>query len=400
MRETLGNKKLWLYGGLLLLPFCLLGWWIVDYLALFSTSSLDNGPVVIDQRALDTKPDPVPYEAVPIVGGLDVPWSLVFTDTDRWLVSERSGSIRIVEDGRVLNESLVSFDNISNTAEEGLMGLALDPDYAVNRLVYACYAAPGEDGLQDRVVRFEDLGDDVGAIETILEGIPAARFHAGCRLGFGPDKKLYITTGDATNGSIAQDQASLGGKILRINADGSYPEDNPFDNSPIWSLGHRNPQGVAWQPGTDQLFATEHGPSIVDGPAGGDEVNIIQRGANYGWPIVSHERSDERFISPLLVFTPAVAPSGATFYDSDVLPQFADDFFFATLKGEGIIRVVFDRQEPSKVIQYEKLEGIDFGRIRDVVQGPDGSLYFLSSNRDGRGELRDDDDHIYRLAPL
>ena len=158
-------------------------------------------------------------------------------------------------------------------------------------------------GLADKVVRLIDGNDSIIIDEVLLENIPAARNHAGCRIKFGPDKRLYITTGDALDEDIAQDINSLGGKILRMNQDGSIPVNNPFENSLVYSFGHRNSQGIDWT-ANSILLSSEHGPSGFDGPPGGDEVNKINEGANYGWPIVSHEDIDPRFITPLEVFTP------------------------------------------------------------------------------------------------
>lgn len=359
------------------------------------------------------------YDLESVANGLYVPWSIVFTNPTRALISERNGSIRVMENWVLFDEPLYIFDEIDSTGEEGLMGLALDPDYTNNGYVYACLAYPKDDKIVDRVVRLTDPAAEVarsgiepvfvsvynnGNLEptTIIDNIPAARFHAGCELGFGPDGKLYITTGDATDKHIAQDLDSLGGKILRINSDGSIPEDNPFPNSPIWSLGHRNPQGIDWHPVTDQLVATEHGPSVFDGPAGGDEINLIEAGANFGWPLVSHEKSQAGLVDPLLVFTPAIAPGSGAFYSGEMFPEFENDYFVGMLKGEGILRVVFSDTENEEldVAFYQKLPGIDVGRVREITQAPDGSIYFTSSNRDGRGELRDGDDSIYRLTPI
>lgn len=390
------SKRIILFAatGVLLISGILAAW----YFGLLATNTLRDGPVVLREAAM--KPSSVPYETQEVARGLTVPWDAIFTSNNRMLVSERSGTIRVIENDQLQTEPLLRLTDVSNESEEGLMGLAVDPEYANNKLIYACFATASGGGLSNKVVRFEDRGSTTGPVTTVIANIPAAQYHAGCRLGFGPqDKKLYVTTGDATDRNIAQQLNSLGGKILRINPDGSIPTDNPFAGSPVWSLGHRNPQGIAWQPGTGQLFATEHGPSGFDGAAGGDEVNSITKGANYGWPVVSHERKDARFISPLLVFTPAVAPSGATFYDSDVLPQFKGDLLFAGLRGEGIYRVVFTGSELSQVARYEKLSDINRGRIRDVTAGPDGAIYFLTSNRDGRGKPQNGDDKVYRLAP-
>ncbi len=346
-----------------------------------------------------TQSSPVSYAVTSVVDGLYVPWSIVFTAKDRWLVSERSGSIRIVQSGKLVSAPLATF-TVSSQSEEGLMGLALDPDYVKNKQVYACYASLSNGTMTDRVVKFEDKGNLAGPPTTLIDAIPAAVNHAGCRLSFGPsDQKLYITTGDATNKAYPQNFSSLGGKILRINSDGSIPQDNPVAGSPLWTLGHRNPQGLAWQPGTNQLFATEHGPSGNDGPPGGDELNIIQKGANYGWPIISHDKTDSRFVTPLLIFTPAVAPAGAMFYNSNVLSQFKNNLLFAALKGEGVYRVVFDQSSSGKILSHQKISDIDIGRVRDVQQGPDGFIYLLTSNRDGRGTVRSGDDKIYRVSP-
>ena len=372
--------------------------WAVQYFGLLAKDRFNQGPVVV--RPTAPKPNSVPYQVKEVTTGLNVPWDMVFTSGNRILVSERSGTIRVIEQGKLVAEPLLRITEVSNVSEEGLMGLALDPDYTTNKLVYACYAYATRDGLRDRVIKFEDRDNATGPIMTVIDNIPAAQYHAGCRLSFGPqDKKLYITTGDATDKNIAQQLSSLGGKILRVNSDGSIPSDNPFSGSPVWSLGHRNPQGTAWQPETNQLFSTEHGPSGFDGAAGGDEVNIITKGGNYGWPVVSHQRTDTRFISPLLVFTPAVAPSGATFYSSDVLPQFKGDLFFTGLRGEGLYRIELTGSERNQVARYEKLSDVNYGRLRDVAAGPDGSIYFVTSNRDGRGQPRAGDDKLLRISP-
>ena len=208
-----------------------------------------------------------------------------------------------------------------------------------------------------------------------------------------------MTTGDATEGKLAQRLDSLAGKILRLNSDGSRPSDNPFPDSLVWSLGHRNPQGIAWHPKTGVMYETEHGPSLVDGPAGGDEVNVIVAGANYGWPLVSHEKTRDGTVAPITLFTPAEAPASAVIYGGSLLPQFFGNLFFGALKGEGLVRIVIDDDDPEKVMRIEKLDNVRFGRIRDVAQGPDGAIYFSTSNRGGRGEPTGADDRIFRIVP-
>jgi aldose sugar dehydrogenase len=344
--------------------------------------------------------DSVDYDVEVFAENLYVPWSIVFTSDSRLLVSERDGKIRVINDGNLSEEPLHVFQEVSSDAEEGLMGMTLDPDYGTNRLIYVCYAYRKGSQLVDKVVQVQDQGDSVEILRTIIDAIPAARFHAGCRIKFGPDNKLYITTGDATNKQLAQNLDSLAGKILRINSDGSIPEDNPFPGSPIWSLGHRNPQGIDWHPESKELWSTEHGPSGFDGPGGGDEVNAIVQGGNYGWPKVSHEEIAEPFEAPKIVYTPAAAPASGHFYYGTQFPQFTNNFLFGGLQTEGIHRVVLTEDTPHEVILHEEISGIgDVGRVREVTEGPDGYIYFSTSNRDGRGSVRPGDDKIYRLVP-
>ena len=341
----------------------------------------------------------VSWEIEVVAQGLYVPWSIIFTNEERMLVSERSGKIRTVEDGELKADALYTFTDISGVEEAGLMGLAVDPDYASNNFIYACYTRQTSGGMVNRVVRLADLGSSLVLDSILLDDIPAAQYHDGCRLGFGPDGKLYVTTGDAQQSDLAQNLDSLAGKILRINSDGTIPEDNPFSNSAVYSYGHRNSQGIAWQPDSGLLYATEHGPSGWDGPEGGDEINLIQAGANYGWPLVSHDNSIEGAEDPLIQFTPAVAPSGAMIYNSDILPMFTGDLFFGALRGEGLVRIMLDSQNPETLGEVEWVVE-DAGRVRDVVQGSDGLIYFCTSNEDGRGTIQAGDDKIYRLVPV
>lgn len=342
--------------------------------------------------------EPVTYTIEEVVQNLQVPWSIVFTGSDRMLVAERPGTVRVVENGQLKPEPLIRFQEVSSTGEEGLMGMTLHPDYDQNSWIYACLAYPKDGQLVDKVVRLIDRQDSLELDQVILDDIPAARFHAGCRVAFGPDEKLYVTTGDAIDKNLAQDLESLAGKTLRLNDDGSVPTDNPFPNSYVFSYGHRNAQGLDWHPITGEMYQSEHGPSVFDGPAGGDEVNLVRAGQNFGWPVVSHERSREGMIDPLLVFTPAEAPGSGSFYTGSVFPQFVNSFLFGALKGEGIIAVSFSLEAPSQVLSYEKLD-ISVGRVRDVVTGPDGMIYFSTSNTDGRGDDRPGDDKIYRVVP-
>lgn len=377
--------------GIIVVPLAL--WWLSERLGIFQ-----GDPTPIQENISKEKEgeeEAKAFELKPIAEGLEVPWSAVFTSPERLLVTERPGMVTVIENGEKKN--LHAFSSVSSSSEEGLMGMALDPHYSENKYIYFAYTH-NESGKQEvRIARLTDEGERLTNEHVILDGIPAAKYHAGCRLAFGPDQKLYITTGDATDKSTPQNLNSLGGKILRLNADGSIPEDNPFEGKPVFSYGHRNSQGLAWDTRTGELYATEHGPSVFDGPAGGDEINHIMPGANYGWPLVSHKEKYKDTEEPLVVFTPAVAPSGMLFYTGTELPQFTNTLLFAGLKGEGLYQVIIENNDPDDVEEYKKVEGVDVGRIRDVFQGPDGGLYVMTSNRDGRGKVQENDDKIYRL---
>jgi len=376
-----------------------LTYFVVDRFALFQ-KSVPFGEVQGNGAPSETSaPESVPYIVEEMVHGLEVPWSIAFTAPNRILVTERPGRLRVIFDGVLQEKPLQIFSEVVTGGEEGLMGLALDPDYAENKLLYLSLAYEQGGKMYVEVLRFRDADDHLEDRTLLIDHIPAAQFHAGSRIAFGPDDKLYITTGDATERNFAQDLKSLAGKILRLNPDGSIPAGNPFPESPVWSYGHRNPQGISWHPETGELYETEHGPSVFDGPAGGDEVNHITKGANYGWPLVSHEKKKEGTVAPLLVFTPAEAPSSLLIYSGKVLPQFQNDLFFGALVGEGLMRLKLDPQNPDKISAFEKLKEVQLGRIRAVTEGPDGFIYFSTSNRDGRGKPQANDDRIFRIRP-
>ena len=359
------------------------------------TIAADTAPT----EATPTVPAATSWKVEELVQGLEIPWSIVFTSAERLLVSERPGRVREIVDGQLNPEALYTFTDVVTVEETGLMGMVLDPNYADNKTLYACYTSQDASGMFDRVVRMTDNGDSLTLDGVLLDGIPAAKYHAGCRLGVGPDGRLYITSGDARVPSSAQDLNSLAGKILRINLDGSIPSDNPFPGSAVYSYGHRNPQGLAWQPGSGRLYATEHGPSGSDGPQGGDEINLIQPGANYGWPLVSHDAVLEGTESPLIQFTPAVAPAAAMFYSGDVLPMFDGKFFFGALRGEGVVMVTISAQDPKSIEDVQWIVS-DAGRVREVTESPDGLIYFTTSNQDGRGTYRAGGDRVYRIVPV
>jgi aldose sugar dehydrogenase len=341
----------------------------------------------------------VSFRVEKVAGGLEVPWSIVWAPDGRMIFTERPGRVRVMEKGTLNPKPLLTLTDVESAGEAGLMSVALHPQFNSNHFVYLSYAYTSG-GLRVRVVRYREAAEGLVDRKVIIEDLPAARAHAGCRIRFGSDGKLYVTTGDATNRNLAQQLNSLAGKTLRLNDDGTVPQDNPFvgrqDARPeIWSLGHRNAQGLDFQPGTNLMFQTEHGPSGFDGPGGGDEVNIVEKGKNYGWPTIHHTETAAGLESPLLEYTPACAPGSGAFYRGSVLPQFKENFFFGCLRGERVIRVVLDGR---RVVSQENLLQ-NYGRIREVAEGPDGYLYVSTSNRDGRGRPAEDDDRILRLVP-
>ncbi len=338
---------------------------------------------------------------------LEVVWSIVFAPDGRMFFTERPGRVRVFENGKMRDKPFFTVSDIEPSGESGLMGMTLHPNFAENHFVYLAYAYRDADGEQNvRVARYRETGETLVEPKTIIEAIPASRYHSGTCLKFGPDGKLYITTGDATKQSRAQKLDSINGKTLRLNDDGTIPNDNPFvgrkdARNEIWTYGHRNAQGMDWQPGTNLMFQTEHGPSIIDGVSlfkrtGGDEVNIVEKGKNYGWAKISHNMTRKGMETPIIEYSPAVAPASGVFYRGDLFPALKGNFLFGTLKGEAIMRLVMDGR---RIVSQDKLFLKEYGRIREVAEAPDGSIYFSTSNRDGRGDPTEADDRILRVVP-
>jgi len=318
---------------------------------------------------------------------LVVPWSIVFLPDTKILVAERSGIIRqIDENGNYKNDPFATISDVKEIGEGGLLGMVLHPDFIQNKYIYLYYTYNGEgEETLNRVVRMKYQDDKLYNQEILLDNIPGASNHNGGRIKFGPDRLLYITTGDAQNPSQAQDKTSLAGKILRVTDEGKVPDGNPFGN-PVYSYGHRNPQGLDWDM-SGRLWATEHGRSGV--VSGLDELNYIEIGKNYGWPVIEGEESRQGMVSPILNSGSTVtwAPSGAAFYGKSL--------FFAGLRGKALYEAVF---EDSGVRIREHLKN-KYGRIREVALGPDNLLYITTSNRDGRGIPSVSDDKILVVDP-
>jgi glucose/arabinose dehydrogenase len=392
-KSKIKPKKLIIFSVLGII-IIILAIFLINYTAILQSPQIKTGAKLeVDSNTISKSID---YTYTAVASNLYVSWSIVFPTENSMYIAQRSGEILYYKNSQP-QSNFYKFSEISATNEEGLMGMVLDPDYPNSPYIYTSLAYEENNQMFVKVVRLTDVNNQAKEVKILLDKIPAAKFHAGSRLRFGPDQKLYITTGDATDKNIAQDLNSLGGKILRINKDGSIPDDNPFPKSAIYSYGHRNPQGIDFDPISGVLFSTEHGPSLFDGAAGGDEFNRILPGKDYGWPKVSHTDSTPEAIDPLLVFTPAVAPASGVFYTGDRYTTLKNAFLFGGLRGEGIFVMYLDETR-QKVTSYEKLN-INEGRIREIAVSPDDYIYFSTSNRDGRGNPNDKSDQIFKLMP-
>jgi aldose sugar dehydrogenase len=338
----------------------------------------------------DTKAGTIKVETV--ATGLSHPWGLAFLPDGRMLVTERSGTLRLVSKDGKLSPPLSGVPKVVVAGQGGLLDVAIDPDFKSNNLVYLTYSEPGEGGAGTAVARGKLGESGLDGVEVIFRQEPKVEGgnHFGSRLAFAPDGKLFVTLGERFTFTPAQDLTNDLGKIVRLNPDGSVPKDNPFvgrtDARPeIWSYGHRNPQGAAIHPETGKLWETEFGPM------GGDELNIPQAGQNYGWPVVSwgshydgraipKPPSHPEFADAIYHWNPVISPSGITFYTADAIPAWKGNLLIAALSGQAIVRLTLDGE---KVVDEER---IPMGaRIRDVVQGPDGAVYALTD--EGNGEI-------------
>lgn len=349
------------------------------------------------QPTQTTTPTPTParkeFQVEVLARNLDVPWSMAYPHGLLFRFTERPGRISALELDKP--PRLLATIEVARISEAGLLGIAIPSfeQFERDRFLYIYYTYREGNALKNRVVRLtEQDGKAINPV-VLLDNIPGSGIHDGGRLKFGPDGKLYITAGDAANSELAQDLRSLSGKILRINPDGSIPTDNPFPGSPVYSFGHRNPQGLDWHPVTGRLYEVEHGPSAHD------ELNLIVPGGNYGWPRIIGKGNNPQFLDPLLESgTDTWAPSGASFYRGDRLVGWQNNFFFAALRGEALHRVTFKGLELKEIDVHQILLRGTLGRLRDVVEGPDGYLYIATNNRDGRGRPTAEDDRILRIV--
>jgi glucose/arabinose dehydrogenase len=315
--------------------------------------------------------------------GMHVPWEIAFLPDGGMLATERSGALRLFG----TSPATIAVPGVVESGEAGLMGMAIHPEFASNRLLYLCHSAKQGAAIENRVVRFRLDGGTLGDETVIVGAIPGAGFHDGCRIAFGPDKKLYVTTGDASKPELAQSTKSLAGKILRVNDDGSIPADNPFGNA-VWSYGHRNPQGIVWD-GQGRLWSTEHGRSGIR--SGFDELNLIVKGGNYGWPDIEGDKTKAGMIAPVKHSgeKDTWAPAGIAFYGGSL--------WFAGLRGSSLYQA--EIADDGSVTRLRAHLRNEYGRFRAVTVGPDEALYVSTSNDDGRGTKRDGDDQILRILP-
>jgi glucose/arabinose dehydrogenase len=315
---------------------------------------------------------------------LEIPWSMVFLPEGEVLFTERPGRVRIIDkDGKLNANPIATISAVKHIGEGGLLGIDLDPEFRDNRHVYLYYTY-GESGgnTLNRVERYKFDGKSLRSDKVIVDGIPGASNHDGGRIKFGPDKFLYITTGDAQEPSRAQDTNSLAGKILRVTKDGQAAPGNPFNNR-TYSYGHRNPQGITWD-SQGRLFATEHGRSGAQ--SGLDELNLIEPGKNYGWPEIQGDETRDGMITATLNSGSLTwAPSGAVFFEGSI--------YFTGLRGVSLFEYDIESKKLTRHLNGE------LGRIRDVVVGPGKMLYITTNNRDGRGTPAADDDKILRVNP-
>jgi glucose/arabinose dehydrogenase len=314
---------------------------------------------------------------------LEKPWAIDFAG-DKIFVTEKAGQVRVIESGILLDEPLVTL-RTANVFGGGLLGIAVHPSFSSNHFIYVYYTYEKDDMLWNKILRITESNNKLDAAKTIFDKIPGSAYNNGGIMKFGPDGKLYVGTGyisDSSHGS--QDIQSLEGKILRLNDDGSIPDDNPFSDSPVFSLGHMNPKGLSWD-NEGNLFVAEMGPSK------NDEINLVQSGGNYGWP--EQECSgDGEFIDPINCYDPAIEPGGIVFYYGDKV-KLENSLVLASLRASHLFNLEIDEDEVKH--QTSILSGM--GRIRDVGVGPDGYLYLITSNTDGKGFPDAMDDKLLRI---
>jgi glucose/arabinose dehydrogenase len=348
--------------------------------------------IVFSALVLTSPTDPIPLPipnfnsesdfVIVVAKNLDKPRAIAVSN-DRIFVTEKDGMIKVIQNNTLLESPLAALRG-ADVFDGGLLGIALHPNFSTNHYMYVFLTYEEDDNLWNKILRITESDNKLQNAETILDKIPGSSFTNGGFMKFGPDEKLYVGTGTISDAShLPQDLDSLSGKILRLNDDGTIPDDNPFPNSFVYSLGHRNPQGMTWDD-NGNLFVAEVGPEK------NDEINLIQAGKNYGWP-EEQCSGDKDFEDALLCYDPSIEPGGILFYSGDSL-DFESSFILASMRAANLYQLDFEEGLSS---QKSILSGI--GRVRDVVQGPDGSLYVITSNTDGKGFPDSMDDKLLRI---
>lgn len=334
-----------------------------------------------------------------VASGLTTVWDLALAPDSAIWFTERGGKVSRLDPERRQLQRIGEIE-VTERSESGLMGMAFHPDFPREPFLYLVHSYQSVRGIRNRLVRVRITDSTLGAPEVLLDGLDGAGNHNGARIAIGPDRHLYLSMGDAGDRSISQDSTALNGKILRLTLDGRAAPDNPFGNE-VWSWGHRNVQGLAFHPRTGILYASDHGPHIED------EVNLIERGRNYGWPEVNGrcDEPDERdfcrrqnVAEPLHSWTPTVGVAGIAVYDEGGFEGWRGSLLVAALRGTALYRLTLSR-DGRRVRSSERLLAGELGRLRDVLVAPDGSIYLATSNRDGRGSPEPEDDRIVRLSP-
>ncbi|MFW6288681.1 MAG: PQQ-dependent sugar dehydrogenase [Spirochaetota bacterium] len=338
-------------------------------------------------------------EVEAVASDLDTPWDLIW-GPEGWIwFTERPGRLSRVHPETAEVEVIADIPS-TERGESGLMGVELHPDFPEVPYVYLVQSYTADGSVMNRLLRYAYRDGSLTDRRVLLDSILGASYHDGARIVAGPDRRLYITTGDAGRKRLAQDTDSLNGKVLRVTLDGEPVADNPFGNE-VFSYGHRNAQGLVFHPESGELYITEHGPRD------NDEIALVRKGENHGWPAVhgfcdGDVGGEEAFCAeheiaePLAAWTPTIAPAGADFYDATEIPGWNGSFLFVTLKGSSLIRIVLS-SDGREVVRQEVIGQGSYGRLRDVLVGPDGSVYIATSNRDGRGEPAEEDDRILRI---
>lgn len=351
--------------------------WTLALAAVAALLALALGPTA--QTVAVTNPT---LSATVVQSGLEHPWDLAFAPDGRMYVTERPGRIRIFASGAVAAALLKTFtiSNVHAEGESGAMGIALDPNFATNGYLYVCVSRDDEGQWRNQVLRYRVSGTSFAFDRYVIRrGMVAASNHDGCRIRFGPGGRLWVTMGDAGDGSLSQDPGAYNGKVLRVNRDGSIPATNPImpgaaARTAVYSMGHRNPQGIGFQPGTGRVYAIEHGPDCDD------EINWIRAGRNYGWPIEVGTEPGEPYTNPAWESDcPTIAPSGGAFVSGSNWGSFENRLFVATLKEQDLRRFAISSDGLTATERAILYDG-RWGRLRAVVLGPGGKLYLTTSN--------------------